>query len=958
MHSMSPDGRAWPDAAHALRSALLCVATATVATTLTAQAKFEWLRLPPEQLSQHAAAYDDVSGITWVHGGVDRGRTRDDLWRWDGTSWQRAAIGGPGALHDHAMAYDITRGTTILFGGLREGAPTGETWEWNGTTWRRLQPARSPGARSGHAMTFDAARQRIVLFGGQDASTRLADTWEWDGTSWIPIAASGAPSARSHHAMAYHAGLRRVLLFGGQTGSAESSELHSFDGAGWAIVTGVGVSPRARAAFAYDAMSNALVLYGGTSSGVDLADCHSWTSTAGWKPISAPTTKPIAGRTAVHDSRRNVVVLIGWSQTTPDAEVWEWNGTAWSTRGSGSWTHPAPRLHAGFRWHSVRGEGLLFGGMPADARELNDTWRWTGHGWQLAQPTTSPSARRSFGFAEDVARGELVLFGGFGGNVTNAETWIWNGTDWTRRFPLQSPKHREQPMMAAEPWAGRIVLFSGKDYLGVFTNDSWTWNGSNWMQHDLTSTPIARADGILVSNPLAQNLVLFGGGSYGGSDLFDTWEWRAGQWRQFEPQLPRPAPRRHHSGTFHPRLNRVLLHAGTVSHFDTWTWRGTRWEELPVGPTSSRFGRIGCALAFDPERNRLVRFGGRDDLQGIHGDTWELVAPSPISAHFPREADTTEGSAALSFPFSVAQGRSQFLLMSRAFSALPTGLVNAVELRRDAGQQVQPARQLDAEVWIGVAATTAATMATTAADNYLGTPVRIFSGRLSLPRNEPTLGPAPFAIRIPATSGQFLWNGQDLALEFAVQNNTLTGDYEIDAWSTPRNAGTATPFGQACAGKNGNPQLHFFVPQYLHAGGVLVTQATGLAPQTLAFAHLGTSTSEWSGLPLPFTWPQSSCTLYTGAEQMQWTAADATGTATSVWILPPDPRLVGATRYLQWAAVEPQSAYPPFIHSQAARLTFAVQQADFETIANFDLGPFGLKDPARHVGPVIRLIVE
>jgi hypothetical protein len=82
-----------------------------------------------------------------------------------------------------ALAYDSARGVTVLFGGRdpHTNSLFADTWEWNGTSWNR-KPISGPGARYDHALAYDAARSRIVLFGGHSAISVLNDTWEYDGS--------------------------------------------------------------------------------------------------------------------------------------------------------------------------------------------------------------------------------------------------------------------------------------------------------------------------------------------------------------------------------------------------------------------------------------------------------------------------------------------------------------------------------------------------------------------------------------------------------------------------------------------------------------------------------------------------------------------------------------------------------------------------------------------------------
>ena len=54
---------------------------------------------------------------------------------------------------------------------------------------------------------------------------------------------------------------------------------------------------------------------------------------------------------------------------------------------------------------------------------------------------------------------------------------------------------------------------------------------------------------------------------------------------------------------------------------DVWAWDGKKWEEIPTSNTPARSGHN---VAYDPERDRFVLFGGVDRPgEAALADTWE-----------------------------------------------------------------------------------------------------------------------------------------------------------------------------------------------------------------------------------------------------------------------------------------------------------------------------------------------
>jgi hypothetical protein len=113
----------------------------------------------------------------------------DDLWAWDGITWQQLSVDGPTPGHrTHAgFVYDPETERVLLVG---SGSDTflPDVWAWDGTTWEEIPTSNTP-ARSGNNVTYDPARDRFILFGGVDrpGGVALDDTWEWDRVSWICV---------------------------------------------------------------------------------------------------------------------------------------------------------------------------------------------------------------------------------------------------------------------------------------------------------------------------------------------------------------------------------------------------------------------------------------------------------------------------------------------------------------------------------------------------------------------------------------------------------------------------------------------------------------------------------------------------------------------------------------------------------------------------------------------------
>ncbi len=142
----------------------------------------------------------------------------------------------------------------------------------------------------------------------------------------------------------------------------------------------------------------------------------------------------------------------------------------------------------------------------------------------------------------------------------------------------------------------------------------------------------------LVSDSARKQVMLLGGSAV------ETAIWDGASWTNLL-QDPRPPRRQEHAMAFDPSRQRVVLFGGRETGGslglmnDTWEWDGKQWTELPAAmpPTA----REGHALAYDSINQRILLFGGLGgsgalaDTWAWDGQTWSLISPqtSPPPTH-------------------------------------------------------------------------------------------------------------------------------------------------------------------------------------------------------------------------------------------------------------------------------------------------------------------------------------
>jgi len=452
-----------------------------------------WRRIGPfkdvEGSGKHGTAYDTVRGRAIVFGEVEQtsriaGLPAYSTWEVVGEHWRPAVLvdpegdGNPEARSGHGLVYDPRRGRVVLYGG--RSPVRDDLWEYDGFSWeRRLTPDPEgdgdPGPRFDHAMTYDVGRSEVLIYGGCGRTDQLEgcgyaspDLWAYDGLSWRKECVNQAcqatrPPARRKAVMAYDSSRKRTLMYGGLFPSdcdpvdssrehpCFTSELFEWNGTRWTELCTA--SPcidnlpptRWGANFAYDPESDRFILQGGCLelAGVERIGCVSmhadtWAfDGSSWSEIHS-TKEPRAGNfgdgaNKMVYSRRHGGMLL----TAPGfraIEAWVLKSDEWNPLQG---FEPEATCGAAMAYDEVSDTSIAFGGCdePCDdsgcRRPHSRTRTWTPHkGWQPHDRPGSPPARAMASMFFDPVSQSVKLVGGIGDRGPLNDVWEWTGSGW------------------------------------------------------------------------------------------------------------------------------------------------------------------------------------------------------------------------------------------------------------------------------------------------------------------------------------------------------------------------------------------------------------------------------------------------------------------------------------------------------------------------------------------------
>jgi hypothetical protein len=594
---------------------------------------------------QPAMAFDRERGCLVVFGGSDL-QPLADTREWDGDRWIRPVLTSaePAPRVEASMVYHASIGRTLLFGGNAD-VFYGDTWTYDGRSWEPVG-GDAPSARFGAAMAYDSLRRKTVLHGGARPAVDplpFDDTWEFDGERWTRVETAGPSPARRNSAMAFDVRRGRMVLFGGiheEVGliDVELDDTWEYDGSTWTMIPpGSSMVPAARGyhAMAYDESRGAVILFGGSRDfNTTFGDAWEWVDVNGqmqWSAISASLPPPRANHAMAYSPLLQRVLVFGGRSLNPTQrkeDLWLLDARESADVTPGSETPPA-RFDAAIAYDPATARTVMFGGTDSADTVLDDTWTWDGRRWIEATGGDPAPSLRGPSVAEHDAGLTLIgpdLFG------VAIEVWRWTGIAWTRLTPatVTVPTPRFSFAIARDPTRDELVLFGGF-YNGPFgaplvSEDMFAWTGSEWRELFPTARPAGRL-GHAMGTDGSRNAVMSGGLTATGAAFDELWRWDgvAGNWSG--PLTPTaaggPSPRADQALAFDRARDRLIAFGGAldVEFGDLWEWESAtdRWQPVEVvGDRPSP--RFAPALAYDPERRRLVLFGGSNGV----ADTWEL----------------------------------------------------------------------------------------------------------------------------------------------------------------------------------------------------------------------------------------------------------------------------------------------------------------------------------------------
>ena len=513
-----------------------------------------------------------------------------DVARWNGTRWAAVGDGINNGVNALAIFDDGSGPALYAAGGftVASGAPVNHVAKWTGSTWLPLGGGIDSGVSD--LVVFDDGSGSALYACGyffHAGGNPVNNIAKWNGSAWLPVG-NGLGGVAPDIVVAmtvYDDGSGRALYAGGNftmSGTTSASRIAKWNGSIWSpLGSGVGgsVTATVKALAVFDD-GNGPALYAG--GGFSLAGGSAATNIAKWNGSTWSTVGSGLGGGVVYglkvfDDGHGPALYSGGHFPVSGNHIEKWDGASWSTLGSGI-------------------------GGDATTTVVSMTAFDDGHGASLHVSGT-------FQFA-----------GGLG--VANIA--MWNGTGWSALDHGLS--HPVDALTVFDDGHGP-ALYAGGDFTATSDGSAGKiakWNGSFWANLGSgltypTATPYVYA--ILGFDSAVP--VLYAGGSFnfaGGVPALNLAKWNGSSWSPLGPIGSGPDGNVYALKVFDDGTGPALYAGGSfysasgVTLRGVGKWNGSSWSPLGSGLNVNETAR---ALAeFDDGSGSALYVGGAFSMAG------------------------------------------------------------------------------------------------------------------------------------------------------------------------------------------------------------------------------------------------------------------------------------------------------------------------------------------------------
>ncbi len=334
----------------------------------------------------------------------------------------------------------------------------------------------------------------------------------------------------------------------------------------------------------------------------------------------------------------------GLGTTADDAEVWLWNGTAWTKIGGDSVNSSWGAGYEGV--YSLTNDGSnVYAGLGASAGD-NEVWSWNGITWtKIGGDAINSGFTNSLISVKSLVYGNSTLFAGLNSasGTLSGQMWTWNGSTWTRiagdyvNFSWGFRGLRSVEVMQVSSdylYAGTGVATIGNALIWRFDGTAWSLIGGQGVNN---SWAFDTYEAVTSITSLGGNLYVGLGSSANDAEV---WMWNGSTWSKIGGDSINSGWGANYEEVSSLATNNGLVYAGignSGNDAEVWAWNGISWSKIGGDSINSGWGanyeRVTAMAVLD---NQLIAGLGSSttdaEVWRWNGSTWAKIGGDGVAS--------------------------------------------------------------------------------------------------------------------------------------------------------------------------------------------------------------------------------------------------------------------------------------------------------------------------------------
>lgn len=489
-----------------------------------------------------------------------------------------------------------------VYAGLGNAIGDAEVWKWNGTIWSQVggDGKNSSWADQTYENVTSLAVSGTTLYAGLGSSVGDAEVWSCNTSTgcatWTKIGGDGINSGWAVNTFEEVSSMSVMggNLYAGLGNTANDARVYRWNGSAWTWVGGFGIgAPFNAFTTGYEAVyamtndgTNLYVSFGNTAGDADVwrLTGNTWTQIGG----DALSSSWAAATYEYVYSLRWVgsTLYAGLGNTAGDAEVWSWNGSAWTKIGgdtvNSSWDSSSFELV-----YSLADDGTnIYAGLGNTAGD-NEVWRWNGSAWtRIGGDAINSGFTNTHTHVNSMVYAGSTLYAGLTSATNNAEVWSWNGSAWTRMgggYVNKSWGFLNLQDVESMTVSGDY-LYAGTGSATAGNAQVWQFDGSSWEivggQGVNGSWPVNTYENVMSMTGTGGNLYVGLGTGAGDGEV---WRFNGTTWTQIGGDSLNSGWTTNYDEVYSLTSLDGNVYAGlgnTATEAEVWRWNGSAWSKV------------------------------------------------------------------------------------------------------------------------------------------------------------------------------------------------------------------------------------------------------------------------------------------------------------------------------------------------------------------------------------------